>query len=51
LNADALKKFDLVLLATDHDGFDYDLIRKHAKIIVDTRGRYSMDPAPHIVPA
>lgn len=51
LSADVLKEFDLVLLATDHDGFDYDLIRKCAKIIVDTRGRYAMDPAPHIVPA
>lgn len=46
-----LKQFDLVLLATDHDAFDYDLIRNHSNIIVDTRGRYAMDPAPHIVPA
>ncbi|MGI9316024.1 MAG: UDP binding domain-containing protein, partial [bacterium] len=51
LTADILQQFDLVLLATDHDAFDYDLIRRHAKIIVDTRGRYAMEPAPHIVPA
>ena len=31
-------KFDLVLLSTDHDGFNYDFINKEAKIIVDTRG-------------
>jgi UDP-N-acetyl-D-glucosamine dehydrogenase len=32
--------YDCVLLATDHDDFDYELIRKHSKLIVDTRGRY-----------
>jgi UDP-N-acetyl-D-glucosamine dehydrogenase len=31
---------DLVLLATDHDDFDYNLIEKEAKLIVDTRGRF-----------
>ena len=46
-----LQEFDLVLLATDHDAFDYDQIRAHSNLIVDTRGRYAMDPAPHIVPA
>jgi UDP-N-acetyl-D-glucosamine dehydrogenase len=40
LNAESLKQFDVVLLATDHDKFDYDLIKKHSKLIVDTRGRY-----------
>ena len=51
LNNSTLDEFDLVLLATDHDAFDYELIRKHSNIIVDTRGRYAMDPSPHIVPA
>ena len=40
LNADSLKSADVVLLATDHDNFDYDLIEKYAKLIVDTRGRF-----------
>ena len=31
---------DLVLLATDHDDFDYDLIEKKSKMIIDTRGRF-----------
>ena len=31
---------DLVLLATDHDDFDYDLIKKYSKMIIDTRGRF-----------
>ena len=45
-----LAEADCVLLATDHDGFDYALIKDHAPLIVDTRGRYR-EPAPHIVKA
>jgi UDP-N-acetyl-D-glucosamine dehydrogenase len=33
--------YDCVLLATDHDDFDYDMIQCNAQIIVDTRGRYA----------
>lgn len=40
LTADNLRRFDVVLLATDHDRFDYDLILEHAPIVVDTRGKY-----------
>lgn len=40
LAPDVLADYDLVLLATDHDKFDYAMIEKHAKLIVDTRGRY-----------
>jgi len=40
LTPEALASYDLVLLATDHDKFDYEVIEKHAKLIVDTRGRY-----------
>ena len=36
----SLKKYDAVLLATNHDAFDYKLIARHAKLIVDTRGVY-----------
>ena len=39
INAQALKRYDLVLLATDHDDFDYNLIQKESKLIVDTRGK------------
>jgi UDP-N-acetyl-D-glucosamine dehydrogenase len=28
------------LLATNHSAFDYELIQKHANVIVDTRGVY-----------
>ena len=37
-----LNTFDLVLLATDHDGFDYGLIEKESKLIVDTRGKFNI---------
>ena len=40
LTADILQSMDLVLLATDHDDFDYDLIKKKSKMIIDTRGRF-----------
>ncbi len=50
LAAEALAEYDLVLVATNHDAFDYDLIRRHARLIVDTRGVYR-EPAPHIVRA
>lgn len=34
-----LAQFDCLVLATDHDAFDYELMLKHASLIVDTRGR------------
>src|ERR1700687_3250698 len=42
--------YDCVLLATDHNKFDYALVKAHAKLIVDSRGRY-LEPAKHIVKA
>jgi UDP-N-acetyl-D-glucosamine dehydrogenase len=42
--------FDCVLLATDHDKFDYAMIKESAKLIVDCRGRY-LAPAAHITKA
>jgi UDP-N-acetyl-D-glucosamine dehydrogenase len=48
LTADEIAKYDCVLLATDHDKFDYALISQNAKLIVDTRGRY-LEPADNII--
>ena len=39
INKKTISEFDLVLLATDHDDFDYKLIAKSSKIIIDTRGK------------
>ena len=40
LTAELLASQDCVIVATDHDAFDYGLIAAHAPLIVDTRGRY-----------
>lgn len=40
LTEHSIAEYDCVLLATDHDVFDYDLISANAKILVDTRGVY-----------
>ena len=42
LNPKVLKSFDIVVLMTDHDLFDYDLIKKNAKLIIDCRGRFEV---------
>ena len=41
LTAESIASYDCVVLTTDHDKFDYDLLKQHAKLIVDTRGKYS----------
>ncbi|MGF0334373.1 nucleotide sugar dehydrogenase [Ectopseudomonas toyotomiensis] len=41
LDADNIRGFDCLLIATDHDAFDYDLLKQQARLIIDTRGRYS----------
>ena len=50
INKKNLKGFDLVLLATDHDDFDYDLIEKESKILVDTRGKF-INSNPKVIKA
>jgi UDP-N-acetyl-D-glucosamine dehydrogenase len=50
VNAETLKSFDCVVITTDHDKFDYALIKETAKLIVDSRGKY-LEPADHIVKA
>ncbi|CDL84468.1 nucleotide sugar dehydrogenase [Xenorhabdus cabanillasii] len=41
ITASSLKEFDCIILATDHDKFDYNLIINNAELVVDTRGKYS----------
>ncbi|HTN66971.1 MAG TPA: UDP-N-acetyl-D-glucosamine 6-dehydrogenase [Burkholderiaceae bacterium] len=50
MTAQNIASFDAVILATDHDKFDYELIKASAKLIVDSRGKYRA-PAPHIIKA
>lgn len=37
-----LNNFDLVVVLTDHDKFNYKKILKNSKMIIDCRGRYSL---------
>ncbi|WP_439497833.1 nucleotide sugar dehydrogenase [Bosea sp. (in: a-proteobacteria)] len=37
LTQEALSGFDAVLIATDHDDVDYDLVVRHSRLVVDTR--------------
>ena len=50
MSADNIASFDAVILTTDHDAFDYELIAAHANLIVDTRGRFR-EPGVKIVKA
>ncbi|MBC7454556.1 MAG: nucleotide sugar dehydrogenase [Massilia sp.] len=50
LTAQSIASYDLVLLATSHSAFDYDLIQQHAQLIIDTRGVY-LDRLPNVVKA
>jgi len=37
LSANTLKRYDAVLISTDHSAYDYRMIVKHARLIIDTR--------------
>ncbi len=40
LNKKTLSSFDAIILATDHKKFDFNLIKKAGRLIIDTRGVY-----------
>jgi UDP-N-acetyl-D-glucosamine dehydrogenase len=42
LTALVLAAYDCVVLTTDHDLFDYEMILDNADLIIDTRGRYRL---------
>ena len=50
LTPETLAGFDCVLLVTDHNKFDYAMIKANAKLIIDSRGRY-LEAAKNIVKA
>ena len=43
LSSQILKKTDIVILATDHDKFNYNFIKKYSRFIIDCRGKYNLD--------
>lgn len=40
LTNEIITEMDCVIIATDHDLFDYSMIQQNAQLVVDTRGRY-----------
>lgn len=40
LTAKEIAAYDCVVLTTDHDAFDYELIISNAQLLIDTRGKY-----------
>ncbi len=51
LDAKTISSYDCVVLATAHRDFDYDLIAKHAQLIVDTRAGFKQYKQDNIVSA
>ena len=49
LNKQNIKDFDCVVLLTDHDLYDYELIQRDSKLIIDTRGKFT--PSDKIIRA
>lgn len=50
LTPQRIASYDVVLVATAHSAFDFDLVRQYANLIVDTRGVY-LAPLPNVVKA
>jgi len=50
VTAETLAEHDLAIVVTNHDQFDYDFIREHSPLIVDTRGVFR-DDFGHVVKA
>ncbi|MDD5363765.1 MAG: nucleotide sugar dehydrogenase [Gallionellaceae bacterium] len=50
VTAGTVPAYDCILVATNHDAFDYGLIQRHAQLIVDTRGVY-LEPLANVVKA
>ena len=49
INSKSLKSYDLIMLLTDHDDFDYEIIKKESNLIIDTRGVFK--PSKKIIHA
>jgi UDP-N-acetyl-D-glucosamine dehydrogenase len=48
LSLEEIERADAVVLVTDHDAFDYDLVQKHAKLVLDTRHRLDGPDVEHL---
>ena len=43
ITQEIVSTYDCVVIGANHDSFDYDLIRKYSRILVDTRGVFRQD--------
>ena len=43
-----LKKYDLIIISTDHDKFNYKMIKNSKKIIIDLRGKFQKNDSKYI---
>ncbi len=50
ITPESLSRYDCVLLATDHDKFDYPKILECSQLVIDSRGRY-LSPRPNVIKA
>ncbi|MEI6168412.1 MAG: nucleotide sugar dehydrogenase [bacterium] len=50
LTPKSIASYDCILLATNHSSFDYKMIKKNARLIVDTRNAYP-EPAKNVIKA
>jgi len=50
LTPETLASYDAVIITTDHEKFDYDMIRNNAQVIIDSRGVYR-SPNENVVKA
>ena len=51
ISAESLNQFDLIVITTDHSSFDYELIRRHARIVLDTRGIFRNNSSKNVYKA
>jgi len=49
LDAEGITCYDCIVLARDHDAFDYPLLRSHARPLIDIRGKLA--GATNVIPA
>lgn len=51
LDAEVLKAYDAVVITTNHDKFDFEMIKQNAQLIIDTRGVYRYEAEEKIIRA
>jgi len=50
LTEERITRADAVVIVTNHRAVDYEFVRRHARLVIDTRGVFR-DPAPNVVRA